>query len=270
MPPAMSAIRQAQNTEAGVRFSLHRFRQRLAQNLEQLPAANDYVALVQGLTVGVTNNVPREHWQSLRLSGTAHLLAISGLHIGLVSGWCYFFAGFVWAGFRLVYNGNAGSAFIRPVFALGVGLLGACIYAALAGFSLPTQRALIMLTVFSSLIFFRSVWPPGSALILALFVVLIVDPLAVLSIGFWLSFGTVAALFYLHQGRIIQSGKVRSAVSVHLKLGCGFATCHGVVFSARRHGSAGCECRGGAGCWIAGCSRVLSDSAARAGVAVGC
>ena len=96
---------------------------------------------------------------------------------------------------------------------------GACLYAALAGFSMPTQRALIMLSVIALASVLRSNWPPGSALLIALLLVLMLDPLAILSVGFWLSFGTVWALFYLHNGHISKHGKFFGAWRVHLKLG---------------------------------------------------
>jgi len=73
-------------------------------------------------------------------------------------------------------------------------IIVACIYSALAGFALPTQRAVIMLTIFMmALILRRSLvsWYPFS---LALLLVLILNPLSVLDSGFYLSFFAVAAL----------------------------------------------------------------------------
>ena len=201
------------------RWQLHALRQSLAQAIADLPGANDYSALVQGLTVGVTTQVLQEHWKTLRQSGTAHLLAISGLHIGLIGGWFYFLSGLIWRIWHCVSSRHANRFFIKPVFCLGGSCFGACIYAALAGFSLPTQRALIMLVVFALCASLRRIWPAGSALLVALLLVLILDPLTVLSVGFWLSFGTVLALFYLHQGHLSVRGKLHSAFLVHLKLG---------------------------------------------------
>ena len=200
-------------------ISLHAIRESLAKQIAQLPSANEYAALIQGLTVGVTSGISIEQWQTLRQSGTAHLLAISGLHVGLVSGWFYFFAGFVWRFCHINPYLSRRQWCIKPVFSLTLSCVSAAAYAALAGFSLPTQRALIMLAVFALTVVLRRIWPPGTAMVLALLAVLLMGPLAVLSVGFWLSFGTVAALFYLHNGRISRIGSKSSAIFVHLKLG---------------------------------------------------
>jgi len=200
-------------------YQLTTTRQSIAEQIRTLPSANEFSALVAGLTVGVTTGVLPEHWQTLRHSGTAHLLAISGMHIGLISGWFYLFASGVWQLFSRV-SGRLWSRWCtKPVFCISISCLSACVYAALAGFSIPTQRALIMLGVFAAASVTRRVWPPGSALLLALLLVLLFDPLAVLSVGFWLSFGTVSTLFYLHNGRLHRRGKMSSILGVHLKLG---------------------------------------------------
>jgi len=199
-------------------YQLAALRQQIAQRIQTLPAANEYAALVQGLTVGITNEVSAEQWQTLRRSGTAHLMAISGLHIGLIAGWFLLLAGGIWLLISRVSDGLIQQWCSRPIFGVALSCLGASLYAALAGFSLPTQRALIMLGVFALTSSLTRVWPPGSALLLALFLVLLIDPLAVLSVGFWLSFGTVAALFYLHNGRMHKHNKVNKAIGVHLKL----------------------------------------------------
>ncbi len=199
--------------------SIHSMRESIANRLAKLPSAGEQVSLVQGLTVGITSGISVDQWQTLRHSGTAHLLAISGLHIGLISGWFLFSAGWLW---RLRYSmatENTRIRITRPVFSWCVSFLGAGFYAALAGFSLPTQRALIMLGVLVVTIVLRRFWPPGSALLVALLLVLVVEPLSVLSVGFWLSFGTVAAIFYLYKGWLSCAGRKTGALLLHLKLG---------------------------------------------------
>ncbi len=201
------------------RLQLHALRQSVSESVANLPDADNHSALVQGLTVGDTSAISPAQWQTLRHSGTAHLLAISGLHIGLIAGWSYWLAGFFWSLAVRLFNTNASNFCTRPVFSLTCSVVGACTYAALAGFTLPTQRALVMLLVFALCMITRRIIPPGTALLVALLMVLLLDPLTVLSVGFWLSFGTVFALFYLHKGRLNQSGKLRNALSVHAKLG---------------------------------------------------
>ncbi len=201
-------------------LKLDGIRTRIAKRIASLPSANEYVAVVQGLSIGIKNELPAEHLELLRNSGTAHLLAISGLHIGLVSGWVFYLSGFVWRhviSFRLsplslIYCSSRAFCTVASVlFAIG--------YAALAGFSLPTQRALLMLLGVSVALLSRRFWPPWTAYLIAVFVVLLVSPLSVLSAGFWLSFTTVAALVYLHVGRISQQHGLLQGLRTHLLLG---------------------------------------------------
>ncbi|ASJ75011.1 DNA internalization-related competence protein ComEC/Rec2 [Granulosicoccus antarcticus] len=183
--------------------SVAALREKLAYNLSELPAGNDQLALVQALTLGVRHAVTDEVWDLLRQTGTAHLLAISGLHISLLAGWV--FVATRWISGRMLRHltairfrfPNLDPRDIGLLFSLGI----AIVYALLAGFGLPTQRAVIMLAVwvFAGLRF--RVLGTTTGLCLALLAVLLHNPLGVLSVGFWLSFGTVAALFYLHHGR---------------------------------------------------------------------
>ncbi len=178
-------------------------RERLAGNLSSLPAADEYHALVQALTIGVRHSVSSDVWELLRQTGTAHLLAISGLHITLLAGW-----GFVvmrwFAGCMVRHVAPIRSTFpeLDPHAAgLLFSLMIAFGYALLAGFGLPTQRAVIMLAVWVFAGLRLRVLGTSTGLCLAMLAVLLHNPTGVLSVGFWLSFGTVAALFYLHHGR---------------------------------------------------------------------
>jgi competence protein ComEC len=130
-------------------------------------------------------------------TGTNHLLAISGLHIGLVAGLVYFLVLRIWslAG-RLCLNWPAPR--VAAIAAIGAG----CGYAMLAGFSVPTQRAAIMLCVVMGAVLLNRAKRAVHTLSLALMVVLIWDSLAVLSAGFWLSFAAVALIFYAIVGRL--------------------------------------------------------------------
>ena len=89
----------------------------------------------------------------------------------------------------------------RPVAATVAAMLAACIYAALAGFSVPTQRALIMLAALTAATMLRQRVRWQELLGSALIGVLLLDPLSISSIGFWLSFGAVTAIFYALGGR---------------------------------------------------------------------
>ncbi|NND90945.1 MAG: DNA internalization-related competence protein ComEC/Rec2 [Granulosicoccus sp.] len=177
-------------------------REELANGLAALASANEYVSLVQALTLGVRHSVAPEIRAALRDTGTAHLLAISGLHISLLAGWAYVTGR--WLAGCVLYRQPATGAAVFTIdpgmVGLLLGLVVALVYALLAGFALPTQRAVIMLSVWALAAMRHRVLGASQGLSLAVVAVLVQNPPAVLSAGFWLSFGTVAALFYLHHG----------------------------------------------------------------------
>lgn len=86
--------------------------------------------------------------------------------------------------------------------AIIIGLLVAGLYAGLAGFSVPTQRALIMLSIVMAAVYWQQHYTPFHIISVALLAVLMLDPLALMSAGFWLSFGAVAVILYGLIGRM--------------------------------------------------------------------
>ena len=186
--------------------SLSAIRQQAATRLQRLSSDDRYLGLLQALTVGVKSAISDTQWDLLRDTGTAHLMAISGLHVGLMAGWAMFLGKiladvFVRLVSRLLRRRSVSATAVdtRP-FALAASLICATLYAALAGFELPTQRAVLMLSVWLIASLRFRFLPPLAGWCLALVVVLSMTPLNLLSAGFWLSFGTVAILFYLHSG----------------------------------------------------------------------
>ncbi len=169
---------------------------RLANALPNSPM----LGIVQGLAVGDTSRMTSAQWRVFAATGTTHLMAISGLHIGMVA--LSFASGIAWLVARC-------ERFIplqrRQITVIGVqaiaGMIAAIVYSALAGFSIPTQRTLIMLCVYFGARLLRREVPPTHGLAVALITVLLVDPFAPLAAGFWLSFGAVAALFFATTGR---------------------------------------------------------------------
>ncbi|NCF81849.1 MAG: DNA internalization-related competence protein ComEC/Rec2 [Proteobacteria bacterium] len=154
-------------------------------------------AIITALAVGARGAMSSEQWQTLRATGTSHLMAISGLHIGLVAGLAYLIVIRLWAA-----AGTPVLLLAAPQAAAAVAMLAGFVYAGLAGFALPTQRALVMLAVIMAAVILRRRVAPSTSLCLALAVVLVFDPFAVLSAGLWLSFGAVAAILLGMNGHI--------------------------------------------------------------------
>ena len=125
-------------------------------------------------------------WLIYQQTNTAHLIAISGLHIGLAMGIGFFFA-------RLLQLALP-TRFISPWFPLCFGVLIALGYAYLAGFSLPTFRAMMALLFIAILQFSRRYYTPSQMLCLVVAFLLFCDPLMPLSVSFWLSIGAVTCL----------------------------------------------------------------------------
>ncbi|MBN2885109.1 MAG: DNA internalization-related competence protein ComEC/Rec2 [Chromatiaceae bacterium] len=173
----------------GLRHWIDRTRQRFVEHLAGVLGEHRALGLIQGLTIGERGAIASEDWEAFRRTGTGHLIAISGLHIALIAGAALAVVGWLWA--RCEWLALALAA---PRAAALAGLGVALLYAALAGFSLSTQRALVMLAVVLGARLWLRLLRPWQALGLALGAVLLLDPRAPLSAGFWLSFGAVAAL----------------------------------------------------------------------------
>ena len=171
-------------------------RQALATHITQALDADSNRGIVIALTIGERSAISAAQWSLLLNTGTNHLLAISGLHIGLIAGLAYFFVVRIWRFWgTLCRKWPAQRAAALLALLTGIG------YALLAGFSVPTQRAVIMLCAVMGAVILDRNTHPMHTLAVALLAVLIWDPLAVLSSGFWLSFGAVIIILYSIHGR---------------------------------------------------------------------
>ncbi len=187
---------QPLDSDAG-RYWLDRWRQDLRARLHQALPEGVGAALVPALVIGDRSALTSAYWEVFSRTGTSHLIAISGLHVGLVSGALFLLIRRAWA----LLPGLALWVAAPRAGALGA-LAAAFGYAALSGFAVSTQRALAMLAVVLIALLAGRTLRAASALLLALAAVLLVDPAAVLDYGFWLSFGAVAVLLYALRGRL--------------------------------------------------------------------
>ncbi|WP_370623024.1 DNA internalization-related competence protein ComEC/Rec2 [Polynucleobacter sp. MWH-Post4-6-1] len=176
-------------TEFELRMELARWK--LREKIRSLlPRDARYAGVIIALVMGDQNAIEQDDWQVFNATGIGHLISISGLHVTMLAGLGASFAAFLWR--RRLWP------LIIPVskVAAAAGFVTAFFYAWLAGFQIPAQRTMYMVGVVA-----YALWTgrnPRSFDIWwwALAFVLLIDPMAPYTPGFWLSFGAVAAILF--------------------------------------------------------------------------
>jgi competence protein ComEC len=186
-------------------YWLQRLRLKIAARIQQSTWDPEVAGLLKALVIGDRSGLSADAWELFRRTGTSHLIAISGLHIGIVAGLAYLLWGRLWRCSErcLLFLPAPQAGALAALFA-------GAVYAALAGFSVPTQRALIMLTIGLGANLSKRELQPSRSLFSALLAVLIIDPFAVLSPGFWLSFIAVGVIILGISGRVGRPGVIRA------------------------------------------------------------
>ena len=202
---------------AGSNARLLRARSRIAAAIARSAHGDAFTGVLQGLAVGVQDAMTAEQWRVFARTGTTHLMAISGFHIGMVA---VVFAGV--GGVLLVRLCPQHWGLTRYLGEAVGGITSAIGYSALAGLSVPTQRTLAMLCLYLIARTLRRPLEVTHALALALMLILLVDPFAPLAPGAWLSFLAVAAILSATVGRhgparaVSEFGRAQWAVTIGL------------------------------------------------------
>jgi competence protein ComEC len=168
-------------------------RERILGVLGEAPTAGILVALA----IGDQPAIAPTQWTVFTRTGVNHLMSISGLHITMVSGLVFAVVAWCWRRvpalpIRIPTHSAAASA----------GLLAALLYALLSGFGVPAQRTVFMLAVVAIALIMGRGTSVTAVLATALFAVVAMDPWAMQSAGFWLSFGAVALILYVGAARL--------------------------------------------------------------------
>ncbi len=172
-------------------------RQQLFNTYKGLLPEHDLSPLLLALGFGSRSDLNQQLWQVLQTTGTGHLIAISGLHIGLVATGSYFFIMLLirLLPLSLCNNLRLFQTINIRYFVIAVSLGVGIIYGYLAGFSLPTIRALLMLSIYwlsrvLSLHISIKRW-----LLLTLFLLALMTPFSLFTASFWLSVYAVTIIF---------------------------------------------------------------------------
>ncbi len=166
---------------------------RITQSLMHQP----YAGVIRALVIGDHSQINTQDWEVFLRTGVNHLMSISGLHISMLAGLAFGLTAFIWRRFPyLVIRLPTRKA------ATIAGAMAALSYACLAGLSVPTQRAFYMLAAFAVALLLSKRVSIARILTIALMVVVLLDPWAVIAPGFWLSFSAVGVIAYATVNRL--------------------------------------------------------------------
>jgi competence protein ComEC len=166
--------------------------QRWIVNQSDSPQKGILIALL----IGDSALVDKEDWLRMQQTGTNHLIAISGLHVGFLAIFGFYLGLFFGRFLQLI-----SIPWPAQYFAYIGAISFAAFYSALAGFNIPTIRTLLMISLFYWICLWRRETRVIDIFCLALACVVIMDPLAGYDVGFWLSFGAVGLLILCFSGR---------------------------------------------------------------------
>jgi len=188
-----------QDASPSLSIRIARWRARLRDHLrDALPPDARYGAVLVALVIGDQRGIAQADWDVFRRTGISHLVSISGLHITMISGAAAALAGMLWCRsfgigrllrrpLPLVWPAQKAALVVAVMTALGYGLI--------AGMQIPALRTVTMLAVAAVALWSGRAPPPTVVLAWAAGVAVAIDPWAVMSPGFWLSFGAVAVIF---------------------------------------------------------------------------
>ena len=191
--------RNVRITEFAGRFRDHvhcareRVRERIRTALPEAP----YAGVIVALAIGDQRAIPETQWTVFNRTGIAHLVSISGLHVTVFAA----FAGGI--GYALARRSvRLTSRIPARKVAAAIGVTAAGAYTLLAGAEVPAVRTFAMLAIAACGLWLGRPGTAGIVWLWALAGVLVWDPWAPLTPGFWLSYGAVALLLFASVGRL--------------------------------------------------------------------
>ena len=198
-------------------YLIEHLRETVRVHFQQVLGDSPYTGVLTALAIGDQGSIPASQWQVFTRTGVNHLMSISGLHITMLASLAFALTYALWR-----RSGRLTLALPARKAAVIVGLLVALGYALLSGFSVPAQRTVYMLAVIAAALWLSRNVAISQILAAALLASLLLDPWAVLSPGFWLSFGAVTLIFYMtayrlhRQHWLIEYGRIQWAMMIGL------------------------------------------------------
>ncbi len=183
---------------SGELSATERLRQHFVDRITTLLPESESAAVLAAITVGARHLITREQWNRYARTGTSHLMAISGLHIGLAAGGGYFLVSLLSG--LLLRRGNHHER--ATIAALVVVIL----YALVSGLAVPAQRAALMIALIAAAILKRRSPNPVLVLATACIGLVLIDPLTTMAPGFKLSFAAVLVLIWIARWRQAGAG----------------------------------------------------------------
>jgi len=180
---------------------VHNARYALRERIEEALAGSAYAGVIVALVVGDQRAIDSGDWEIFGRTGIGHLVSISGLHVTMLAGLAAWLT-LVGVRYRARVTGRLPWHVPAHRLAALAGVSVALLYCLLAGMGVPAQRTLYMLAIIAFALWSGRIGMPARVLTLALLVVVVIDPWAVLAPGFWLSFSAVGLIFYVTGGRI--------------------------------------------------------------------
>lgn len=190
----------AQQLDEPVQWSwsvrIARLRHDLRATLNQYLGDKRYGPVMVALVMGDQAGIAQDDWVLFNRSGLTHLVSISGSHITMLSSLASLLSFLLWRRLR-VGAGLVTEKIPAQRIAGVVGIMVAFAYCSIAGWGVPAQRSFLMLAIFFLNFSFGLQWSIHHVLALAAVLVLLLEPWAILSVGFWLSFGAMLVLILL-------------------------------------------------------------------------
>src|SRR5262245_41687536 len=198
-------------------YVIERIRESIRTKLWDALPEHRYAGVVIALVIGDQRAIETVDWETFTRTGVSHLMSISGLHVTMVSGLAAAIVASFWR-----RRPRLALALPTPKAAAAAAFLTALGYTLLAGFAVPAQRTLYMIGVVAVALWLDRMQSSSRVLALALAVVLLADPWAVVAPGFWLSFAAVAVMLYVGVSALREEhwalawGRVQWAITIGL------------------------------------------------------